>query len=589
MFLMRPTRTTKSSPKTTGRISRLFVLRAVFLLIGVLFVGRLFYIQVLRQQHYKDLARGEQYKQLELESERGIIYLQNGTSDPVVATINESRYTIFADPVFVKDVQGTASRLSTILNIPQNEIEDKLKKDLRYVILAKKVDKAVKLKIEEGKFKGIAWKEERIRVYPQGQMASHILGFVNDNAEGQYGVEGFLNEELAGTPGSIKAVTDVEGIPLVQNKDNVVKQPVNGTNVVLSVDQGIQRIVEDELKAGVERSGATNGSVVVMEADTGRVKAMANYPTYNPSEFAKIEDQNIFKNQAVSDPLEPGSIIKTLLVGAAIDKGVASRNGTYFDSGTQTIDGVTVKNLTQLGAGTRTIFDILQYSLNTGAIYLVKQFGEGDINAQSRTTWYDYLSTRYRFTADPNIELADAEKGYIPDPLEGDGLRVQYANMAFGQGLTMTIQQFASALSAAVNGGTYYQPTVVYSQESNGTTIVNQPKVLQNDVLSESASADVVSLMEEYESKRSPSASREGFVLGGKTGTAQVPGTDGKYREDVFNATFAGFLGTNKPKYVIIIRLNNGKANDNFSGFEDARPVYLGIVNGIMDTIPISE
>ncbi len=586
---MRPTRSTKSSPKTTGRISRLFVLRAVFLLIGVLFVGRLFYIQVLRQQHYKDLARGEQYKQLELESERGIIYLQNGTSDPVVATINESRYTIFADPVFVKDVQGTASRLSTILNIPQNEIEDKLKKDLRYVILAKKVDKAVKLKIEEGKFKGIAWKEERIRVYPQGQMASHILGFVNDNAEGQYGVEGFLNDELAGTPGSIKAVTDVEGIPLVQNKDNVVKQPVNGTNVVLSVDQGIQRIVEDELKAGVERSGATSGSVVVMEAGTGRVKAMANYPTYNPSEFAKIEDQNIFKNQAVSDPLEPGSIIKTLLVGAAIDKGVASRNGTYFDSGTQTIDGVTVKNLTQLGAGTRTIFDILQYSLNTGAIYLEKQFGGGEINEQARTVWYDYLSTRYRFTADPNIELADAEKGYIPDPLEGDGLRVQYANMAFGQGLTMTIQQFASALSAAVNGGTYYQPTVVYSQESNGTTIVNQPKVLQNDVLSESASADVVSLMEEYESKRSPSASREGFVLGGKTGTAQVPGTDGKYREDVFNATFAGFLGTNKPKYVIVIRLNNGKANDNFSGFEDARPVYLGIVNGIMDTIPISE
>ena len=565
------------------------MLRGVFLLIGVVFISRLFYVQVIRQQHYKDLARGEQFKQLEIEPERGTIYLQNGSSEPVVLTLNESRYTIFADPVFVKDVDASAQKLSGLLGMPSDEIKDKLSKDLRYVIIAKKVTKDVKKKIEESKIKGIAWKEERIRTYPQGQTASHILGFVNDEGSGQYGVEGYLNDELSGTPGMIRAVTDVDGIPLVQNKDNIVKQPVNGANVTLTVDQTMQRIVEDELKAGVERSKAKSGSVVIMEADTGRVKAMANYPTYDPSAFSAVKDQNIFKNQAVSDPLEPGSIIKTLLVAAAIDKGVVNKDSTYLDTGVQTIDGVSVRNLTPLSPGTRSIFDILQYSLNTGAIYLLKEFGGGDITDQARTTWFDYLTNHYQFDKDPMIELDDAEKGVIPDPIEGDGRRVQYANMAFGQGLTMTIQQFASALSASVNGGTYYQPTIVYSKDVDGTLTINEPKSIKSNVLSSSASADLVSLMEQYESKRTPSASREGFVLGGKTGTAQVAGDDGKYREDVYNATFSGFLGRTKPKYVAVIRLNEGSATASFSGFESARPVFLGIANGIMDTIPFSE
>lgn len=585
---MRTNATSQNGP-ASGRVSRLFVLRAVFLLIGVIFIGRLFYVQILKGQHYKDLARGEQFKQLVIEPERGTIYLLNGSSEPVVLALNESRYTIFADPVFVKDPYATAQKLSTILNLPVSDIEEKLRKDLRYVILAKKVSKDTKKLVEDSKLKGIAWREERIRTYPGGQRAAHVLGFVNDDGVGQYGVEGYLDTQLHGVPGSIKAVTDVEGTPLVQNKDNIVSQPIDGDDVTLTLDQSMQRIVEEELKAGVERSGAKSGSVVLMESDTGRVKAMANYPSYAPSDYTLVEDQAIFKNQSVSDPLEPGSIIKTLLVAAAIDKGVATKDSTYYESGEQIIDGIKIHNLTPLSPGTRSIFDILQYSLNTGAIYLEKQFGGGDINEQARTTWHDYLVNHYLFSTDPAIELADAEKGVIPDPLEGDGLRIQYANMAFGQGLTMTIQQFASALSSAVNGGTYYSPTVVYSDQTANGLNIHQPKVLKQQVVSATASNGIVELMKNYESARHPSANREGFVVGGKTGTAQVPGTDGKYREDVYNATFAGFLGRTKPKYVIVIRLNEGKANDNFSGFEDARPVYIGIVNGIMDTVPFTE
>jgi cell division protein FtsI (penicillin-binding protein 3) len=582
-------RQSNQSPHTPLRINRLTVLQAVFLLIGVIFVARLFTLQVLKADHYKQLARGEQFKQLEIEPERGTLYFQNGSDAPVAAVVNESRFTIFADPVYVKEKDSTAQKLSEILASPKDEIKEQLDRDVRYAILAKKVTKDVQQKIEEASLKGVAWREERIRTYPQGALGGHVLGFVNDEGQGQYGVEGALNSELLGVPGQIRAVTDIQGTPLVQNKDNVVKQAVDGTEIVLSIDQSIQRIAEDEIKAGVERSGAKSGSVVVMESDTGRVKAMANFPTYNPAEYVKVTDQSLFKNQAVSDPLEPGSIIKTLLVGAAIDNGTIAKDSTYYDAGVQTIDGVSVRNLTPLSPGSRSVFDILQYSLNTGAIELVKKFGGGEITEQARTTWYRYLSDSYRFTDAPTIELDEASNGFIPSPTKGDGLRVQYANMAFGQGLTMSIQQFASALSAAVNGGTYYQPTVVYSRGTEDGITVQAPKVIKESVISSSASSDLVALMSEYESKRTPNANREGFILGGKTGTAQVAGTDGRYREDIFNATFAGFLGKKRPKYVIVVRLNEGKANDNFSGFEDARPVYLGIASAMMDSVPFTD
>lgn len=572
------------------KIDRLFVVKTVLILIGFVFLSRLFYLQVVRYTHYKQVARSEQFRQLEIEPERGAIYMRN-SSDTVALAINESRFTIIADPTYVKDPRRTAEQLSPILGVSVNDLESSLKRSSRYVVLAKKISKDQKVLVETLKLKGVAWKEERIRTYPQGATGSTVLGFVNDEGDGQYGIEGSLNAILKGQPGTIRAVTDIQGVPLVQNKDNVVTEPVQGTNIVLSIDQTIQRIAEDEIKAGVERTGAKSGSVIIMEAATGRVAAMAGYPTYDPAQYAKTEDASVFKNKAVSDPMEPGSIIKTLTVAAAIDSGAVSKDTTYYDSGAQDIDGSIIKNVTHLEGGTRSIFDILRYSLNTGAVYILKQMGGGDINEKARTTWYSYLSDHFLFTTDPSIEQQEATRGYIQNPAEGDGLRIQYANMSFGQGLSITLQQMASALSAVLNGGTYYQPTLVYGERTDAGVEVRTPKVVKSSIVSAQTSSDITSLMKQYADVSFPEARRDGFVLGGKTGTAQVPKTDGTsgYRDDVYNVTFAGFIGRQSPKYVVVLRVDEGSAASGFSGFNSAKPIFTGIATGIMDNVPFSD
>lgn len=582
-------RTPLFKPDSPRRIDRIFVLQSIFFLVGLIFIARLFYLQVIKQEHYKSSARAEQYKQLEIEPERGSISVLDSTNDPILLAINESRFLIFADPVYVKDPSGTAEKLAPVIGVDKSEIEEKLKKELRYVILAKKVTKDVRAKVEGLGLKGVAWKEERIRAYPQGSLAAHVLGFVNDEGDGQYGIEGYLNDDLRGEPGQVRAVTDIEGTPLALNKDNVIDQPDDGNDIILTIDQTIQRVSEEELKAGVERSGAKSGSIVVVETDTGRVKAMANYPTYDVSNYTKVENAAVYQNRVVSEPLEPGSVLKTLTVGAAIDSGAVGKNHTYFDPGFVQVDDSNIRNVTDLGSGTRSVFDILHYSLNTGAVHLLKQMGGGDITEEGRIKWHSYLTERYRFDKTTGVEQEEEAVGIIPSPSEGDGLRVQYANTAFGQGLSVTIMQLGGALSAAINGGTYYKPTLVYSTGEGTDQTIREPTIVDTGVLSASSSADLVSLMKDYVDVMAPDARRDGFVVGGKTGTAQLAAPGGGYRADVYNATFAGFVGKSKPKYTVIVRLDEGSSARNFGGFQDARPVFTGVVNGIMDNIPITD
>jgi cell division protein FtsI/penicillin-binding protein 2 len=568
-------------------ISRINAIRAVFVLIGLVFVARLFYLQIIRRDYYKTAARSEQFRQLEIEPERGTIYMQNSSYDPVVIATSESRYTVIADPFYIKNPDDVALKLADITKLDKDSISTLLRKKLRYVVIAKKLPTDQKDKLAELKIPGITWQEQRIRTYPSGPSTSQVLGFVNDSGDGQYGVEGSLNKLLKGSPGQIKGITDVQGIPLVQNSDNIVKAPLQGTNILLSIDQSIQQISQDEIQKAVESSRAKSGSVIVMEADTGRIKSMANFPSYDVANYTKVEDVGLFKNKVVSDPMEPGSIIKPLTLAAAIDQGVVSASGSYYDSGIQNIDGSIVRNITNLGEGDRSIFNILQYSLNTGAIYLLKQMGGGDINEKARITWHDYLSDHYQFTTDTTVEQDEATIGYVPSPTEGDGLRVQYANTSFGQGISVTIQQMASALSAVVNGGTYYSPTLVAAKKTGDSFVENAPIVAKNNVVKTGTSSDIISLMQRYVDLTVPEVKRDGFIAGGKTGTAQVSKDGGGYRTDVYNATFAGFIGTKKPKYVIVVRVDEGSAEAGFSGFNNARPVFSAIANGIMDSVAL--
>lgn len=485
-------------------------------------------------------------------------------NDMVPIVLNEDSFTLFADPKFIKDPKQTAEKVAKITGAKSADYEEKMKSQTRYAILAKKLNESQKNQIEQLKLKGVGLRTEPARTYPQGNLAAQVLGFVNDEGKGTYGLEQALDDQLRGKPGELKAVTDVRGVPLASSGDNVRQEPVEGKRTELTLDIGMQRKLETMLKDHLEQVKSSSGSVIIMDPSSGAIKAMANYPTYNPSEFYKVSDPSVFTNAAVSSPMEVGSVMKTLTVAAGLDSGAISANTTYYDPSFWKIDDATVRNVEEDGgAQTRSTADILRYSLNTGATYVLMQMGGGKINEQGRVKWHDYMVNHYRFGQKTGIEQGYEAEGYVPDPKDGYGLNIQYANTSFGQGINITPMQFASAFSASINGGTYYRPHLV---ESN-------PTVLKSAVVSKDVSDQLRGFHENSVDKNYTFLKRAGYKVGGKTGTAEITKPGGGYYTDRYNGTFVGYVGGDKPSYVIMVRVNEPHV-PGYAGTKAAAPMF---------------
>ncbi|HEX5456076.1 MAG TPA: penicillin-binding protein 2 [Candidatus Saccharimonadales bacterium] len=521
-----------------------------------------------------------QLKEYGIPAERGIIKAHDGSSIvPIV--LNEDVYTLFADPVYVKDKKDAADKLSRITGGNANDYLKEMQRDTRYAVLAKKLDGNKKKAIEALDLKGIGLRAESIRVYPQGSLASQLLGFVNDDGQGVYGIEQYMNDTLHGTDGMLKAITDIKGVPLVANQDNVSKDPVSGKDVTLTIDIGMQRKVEQLLKEHLPTVNSKSGSVVVLDPDTGAVKAMANYPSYDPSKYFDVKDQSLFTNPAVSSPLEVGSIMKTLTVATGLDTGAIKANQTFYDPARFTVDGYTITDVAEDGgAQTRSIQDILSYSLNSGATWIMMQLGGGEINKKARDTDYDYLTNHYFFGQKTGIEQGYEAPGVVPDPDHGYGLNIKYANMAFGQGFTVTPLQMAAAYASTINGGTYYQPHLLDNGKSSDSWIKKR------GVIKPKVSAEMRKMHETSVNTHYYSLKRAGYNIGGKTGTAQIAGPGGTYIDNVFNGTFIGFVGGDKPEYVIMIRVNKPHV-DYFAGAAAAAPLFGKVTDMLINDFSI--
>jgi cell division protein FtsI/penicillin-binding protein 2 len=328
----------------------------------------------------------------------------------------------------------------------------------------------------------------------------------------------------------------------------------------------------------------------VLDATTGAVKAMANYPSYDPAQFASVEDAALFTNAAVSSPLEPGSVMKTLTTAAALNTGSVTATQTYFDPSFFKVDGYTVKNIEEDGgAATRSVSDILQFSLNTGATWLLMQMGGGELNEKGRVAWHDYLVNHYYFGATTGIEQGYEAEGVIPSPTEGFGLGIQYANTAFGQGMTVTPLQMAAAVASIVNGGTYYRPTLISGRlTDDGTLEAKQPEVKNDNVVSDETSSTLVRFMNNVVQKNNRTAAREGYSVGGKTGTAEIANPAGGYFEDRFNGTYVGYVGGDHPEYVIMVRVNEPKIGG-YAGSKAAGPIFATTANMLIDNFTVSR
>ncbi len=559
-----------------------FAIVALFLVYGV----RLFYIQVLRRGHYNQLALTSQLKHYEIIPERGTIYARDGDRTvPIV--LNEKRYKMVADPSLIKKVDETANTLAPFVNVEETK-KHLNNKDSRYEILVKNLDKNQAEQIRKLELAGVFLEEYSQRIYPQGAVAASLLGFVDDEGVGKYGVEQALNDKLHGKNGKVKSITDSHGVPLLASGDNVDVAAVDGKNVVLSIDISIQRQVEDILKAGLDNAKSSSGGVIVMRPDNGEVVAMASYPTYDPAKYFEQKDPSVFINSNVATPFEVGSIMKPLTVAAALDQGVVNANTSYYDPSYIRIDDATVTNIEEDGgAATQNLESVLVMSLNTGAAQMLRYMGGGEFNSKGRNAWHDYMVNHYMFGKITGIEQGYEEPGVVPDPDEGYGLNIRYANTAFGQGMTETPIQMGAAISGVVNGGSYYQPTLVHGyKNSDGSVELQAPNKKRDNVVSAENGALIRGYMEKVVYRNIPRLPRDGYSIGGKTGTAQIANPAGGYYDDRFNGSYMGFVGGDKPEYVIIVRVDDPKIAG-YAGSRAAAPIFSNVTNLLIDNFNV--
>jgi cell division protein FtsI (penicillin-binding protein 3) len=573
---------------------RIKFLYGVIFTVCIIICLRLFYIQVIRYDFYQTQAQDSQLKRYEIPAERGAIYAMDG-SEQVPLVLNEIRYNIVADPQIIIDKEETALRVAEVLKTDKSDVLNSLNRTSRYEILAKKQTKSVKEEIEklmmDGEIIGVFAERTIQRVYPQGTLAAQLLGFVNDEGKGRYGIEEYLHDELSGTPGRIKALTDQNGIPLLAGGDNIQIDPLDGKDIILTIDPAMQRQVEQLLKQGLDKARSESGSVIVVDPNTGAIKAMASYPSYDPANFSKIEEVSLFTNPAVSSVIEPGSIMKTLTVAAALNAGVVSPDQSYYDPSFMNIDGAVVRNVEDSGGpASRSVSDIIRFSLNTGATWLLMQMGGGELNEQGRKVWHNYMASHYQLGRETGIEQGFEEPGYIPSPTDGFGLNIQYANTSFGQGMTATPLQMVMALASVVNGGTYYKPTLVAGSIVDGEFQKNEPRIVKDDVVLAATATNVKDFMQRAIAGNSVirPVLRDGYAIGGKTGTAQIARPEGGYYDDRYNGTYVGFVGGDKPDYVIITVVKEPKIGG-YAGTAAAAPVFMSVTNMLIDNFSVKE
>lgn len=576
-----------------GATARVQVIYGILLAIIALFGLRLFYVQIIRYGYYKDAALSDQLKQYDIPAARGIIEAHDG-NQIVPIVLNQELFTLYADPTYVKQPEQAAEKVAAIIGGDTGKYADLMRtQGTRYVVLARKLTDVQSKQILALKVPGIGTQGQDYRTYPQGTLAAQVLGFVDTEGHGQYGLEQALNKQLSGKSGKVKAVTDVYGVPLAATKGNTETAPVNGDNIITTLNLPMQAHLEQILASEYQKTHSHGLSAVIMDPNTGQIKAMANYPSYDPANYQNVTDPNTFQNSAAANAIEPGSIMKTLTTSAALDQGAIKPDSTFYDPAHWVIDGFNITDIEEDGgAREQSVASTLALSLNTGATWMLMQMskpGGTDINGHGITEWHDYLVDHFRFGRSTNIEQGYESTGYVPDDnLSAPAIDLTYANTSFGQGIQVTALQMASALSSVLNGGTYYQPTLIDQViHADGSKTTNKPKVTAQHVVKSSTGRELIPLMENvvnnyYHEGFSYMSFPSGYIVGGKTGTAQIASPTGGYYKDKYNGTYLGFVGGSTPQYVVAV-FNIEPGVSGYAGSNAGQPVFGDIAHMLID------
>ncbi|HYF04592.1 MAG TPA: penicillin-binding protein 2 [Patescibacteria group bacterium] len=524
---------------------------AVFLLsaFGII-LYRLYILQIIKHTEYVKAAESQYTAQAKLPATRGEIRVTDRFSDGYYQiAVSVKRSLAFANPRAIVDSEQFAEILSPALGIPKTELVEKIKdKNRAYVPLKKRLTPDEEQRLRDLKVQGLGFDYEYVRVYPEKNFLSHVIGYVGykeDERVGLYGIEKAFEDDLRGVDGRITddsgGFWDLGGKKVVPAED--------GVSLLLTIDKSIQYQAEKLLEETVTSHEADSGSVVVLDPKTGRVLALAGFPDFDPNEYNKVTDLSVFSNQVTVGTYEPGSIMKPITMAASLNEGKITPDTTYTDTGVVKVDGFEIKNADKKSHGKKTMTQVLELSLNTGAIFAKEQLGNA--------LFYEYMK-RFGFGRLTGIELPE-NKGNI-DNLSGN-IKVNFDTASFGQGITVTPLQMATAFTAIASNGLMRKPYIVqakiYADGRIEETRASEPIQVISPTTSRKVANMMLSVVENGHGKKAKVA---GYYLAGKTGTAQVPKANGKgYEENNNIGSFVGFAPFENPKFVMLVRINHPK------------------------------
>lgn len=583
--------------------SRFRLLLTIFLILFGLVIFRLVKIQIFDHGRYQELADLQHWRTIEIPAQRGRIFSADGS----VLVDNQKVYLLFAHPKNVSREKETSQSLAEIVFSPDDytikekkaglanlkanlalDLEEKLlRKDLYWVGLYHKLSQSRKEKIEKLKINGIDFEDDAQRFYPEGQLASFILGFVGSNKSGQdagyYGLEGFYNGDLKGEPGKVFEEQTASGNPILLGGFKRIP-PRNGRDLYTTINRSIQSIAETGIKKGVEKYGAKSGTVIILDPHTGSVMAMAAYPSYDPDTWSRlarqIRDESLadlgvaaglqiksFRNPAISETYEPGSVLKALTMSAGIATGAVTPQTTFNDSGPLFIGGYKVDNWDKRHHGIQTMIEVLQKSNNMGAAFVARNIGAGALR--------EYF-LKFGLGKKLGIDLEGEDSGLVKEPK--DFQEIDLTTNAFGQGISVTPLQLTAAFSSIASGGNLYKPFVVSRIKDENKEIDFKPELVRRVLSSEKAKIMIEMLTAAAEGGEARSFVLKNYRVAGKTGTAQIPTKDG-YDLYKTNATFVGFLPENS-RFVMLVRLSEPSAS--IYAAETAVPLWMEITKNLV-------
>jgi stage V sporulation protein D (sporulation-specific penicillin-binding protein) len=527
-------------------------------------MGRLFWVQVAKNEHYRKLALDQRLYPVPVDARRGTIRDAKGRE----LAVSVSADAVYAIPRDVDDPLETAKQVSKILGLDVGSVRKKLSEPQATVWIDRRVDPEKAAVLRKLNLKGIGFAERGQRFYPKDTLAAHVLGIVGIDNQGLEGIEVWYDSFLRGTRGQVRSERDATGKEIPGGVTEFIP-PVDGNDLYLTIDEVIQYIVERELDKGMAELKAKRGMILAMDPKTGAVLAMASRPAYNPNRYFE-EPDSLRRNPIVSDTYEPGSTFKIVTASASLEERVVRPDDTFFDPGFIKVGDRQVRCWLAGGHGSQTFVEATENSCNVVFATLGNRLGQ--------ERFYEYIQA-FGFGSSLGIDYPGEATGLLQRPKNVGP--VELANISFGQGISVTPIQLLSALCTIANGGTLMRPQLVSKiVDPDGFVVKEFQKDPIRQVISKETSKELSLILESVVVNGSGFRAKvPGYRVAGKTGTAEKPEA-GRY-SDKRIASFLGFAPVEDPKIAIIVIWDEPDVGISYGGVV-AAPTFQAILKDVL-------